>query len=465
MKTFLSSLLICITTAGSQAQVNVIWLNDTTLHNVSRAALDSRYKPLQTLFKAQPAQLTRYWQEEATRVNAFLSKRPDLPKTGVGVSISAYYEPDGRATWVLLDPFEKISDSLRRTVVRILTDFYTTTPFILGSSVAFSFKATYFIGQPAPPRRSVRTGPGTITTLEAARQTTRPDTVTTLFFNQLSLPSIPEEVYRFPNLVELDLSKNLIGELPARLTSGLPKLKRLSLLFNQLTNDSISFRRNKHLVALNIQGNKLTRIPAAIRRNRRLESLWIGNNKLESVKTKGLRRLNDLNLYNAGLAEFPKQIARLRRLKVLDLYYNNFTALPTQIGRMRQLEQLAVAYNKLNELPASVGGLRHLQTLFIHHNQLSQLPATMTRLTSLRVLDIGYNWFSVIPGVLPTLGSLEELDLSSNNLRELPASLTQLTHLKKLYLRQNPFLRSQTLIGTSAQLIDQLEANRTEVFH
>ncbi|MBC8154014.1 MAG: leucine-rich repeat domain-containing protein [Bacteroidetes bacterium] len=464
MKTLLSILLL-FTTVCSQAQVKVIWLNDTTSHAISRAALDKDYKSLQTLFKAQPALLGKYQREQAERVNTFLSKRSDLPKIGVGVTVSAYFEPDGTAKWVLLDPFGEPSDSLRRTVVRILTDFYAANPFILGSSVAFSVKTTYFIGQPALPKRSVRPGSGTLTTLEAARRTTRPDTVTVLFFNQLSLRAIPEEVYRFPNLEELDLSKNAIGYLPARLTADLPKLKRVSLLFNQLTDDSVSFSRNKHLVALNIQGNKLTRVPISARSNRRLESLWIGNNKLVSVKTNGLRRVNDLNLYNAGLSAFPRQITRLRRLKVLDLYYNSFTVLPRQLGRMRQLEQLALAHNKLNELPASLSGLRNLQTLFVHHNQLSQLPATMNRLTNLTVLDIGYNWFSVVPAVLPTMASLEELDMSNNNLQELPASLTQLTRLKKLYLRQNPLLRNQEQLGTAAKLIDQLEANRIEVFH
>lgn len=465
MKTIFSTLLLCVTVVCSQAQIKVIWLKDTTLNNISQAALNRDYKPLQTLFKTQPTQLSKYWREQAERVNTFLSKRPDLPKKGINVTINAYYEPDGKAQWVLLDPFGEASDSLRRVVVGILTDFYTNTPFVLGSSVAFSSRATYFVGQPGPPKRSVRTGPGTIISLEAARQTTRPDTVTKLFFNQLSLTAIPEEVYRFPNLEELDLSKNSIGHLPARLTADLPKLQRLSLLFNRLADDSVSFSRNKHLVALNIQGNQLTRVPTTTRKNRRLQSLWLGNNKLTSVKANGLRRLHDLNLYNAGLAEFPKQIARLRRLTVLDLYYNNFTTLPKQLGRLHRLEQLALAHNKLKELPASLSGLRSLQTLFVHHNQLSQLPATMTKLANLRVLDIGYNWFSVVPAALPALASLEELDLSNNNLQELPASLTQLTRLKKLYLRPNPFLSSQTQLGTSAQLIDKLEANRTEVFH
>ncbi len=465
MKTLLAPLLIWLTTVCSQAQVTVMLLKDTARYQVSRETLNRDYRPIQTLLASQPAVVAKYRIEQFDRLNTFILKQANLPKRGLNLFLNAYYEPNGKAKWVLVEPFEEMPDSTQQRVLQLLTDFYGSTPFSVGSTVPFSYKSAYFIGQPAPPKRSVRTGAGTIASVEAARHTTRPDTVTKLFFNQLSLTTIPEEVYRFPNLEELDLSKNSIKHLPARLTTDLPKLKRLSLLFNQLTDDSVSFSCNKHLVALNIQGNHLTQIPASTRKNRRLESLWIGNNKLASVHTKGLRRLNNLNLYNAGLVEFPKQIARLKRLKILDLYYNSFTTLPERIGRLRSLEQLAISHNKLKELPASLGRLRNLTTVFAHHNQLSQLPETLPRLPRLKTLDIGYNWFSVVPDALPALTSLEELDLSNNNLQELPASLTKLTHLKKLYLRQNPFLRSQALTGTSAQLIDQLEANRTEVFH
>lgn len=465
MKILLPILLICVAAVCSQAQVKVMLVSDTTRNGVSRDALDRQYKPLQSLLRTQPKAFIRYRTDQLQKVDSFVKSQPQLLKKGVNLFLNAYYEPDGKVTWVLLEFFEETPDSTKQMVVRLLTDFYQSSSFPAGVSVPFSYKSAYFFGPPAPPKRSVRNGPGAISTLEDAQKTIRPDTITKLYFNQLSLTAIPDVIYRFPNLEELDLSKNAISQLPARLTAEFPRLKRLSLLANKLTNDSITFSRNKHLTALNLQGNRITQIPATTRKNRRLGSLWIGNNNLASVQTKGLRRLNDLNLYNAGLTQFPEQVTKLRRLAVLDLYYNNFTALPTRIGRLRRLEQLAVSHNKLTTLPAALGRLRHLTTLFAHHNQLSQLPETLAKLPRLKVLDIGYNWFSVVPVGLASVASLEELDLSNNNLQELPASLTQLTHLKKLYLRQNPFLRSQALTPASAQLIDRLEANQTEVFH
>ena len=111
------------------------------------------------------------------------------------------------------------------------------------------------------------------------------------------------------------------------------------------------FASNKHLKALNIQGNELTLLPGTVRLNRRLESLWLGNNRLQTADFRGLRRLTDLNIYNAELTNCPTSVARLRRLKVLDLYYNNITELPARLSRLRKLEQLAISHNKLKHLP------------------------------------------------------------------------------------------------------------------
>ena len=123
-------------------------------------------------------------------------------------------------------------------------------------------------------------------------------------------------MYRFPNLIELDLSKNTIKTLPARLTTNLPKLERLSLLYNALTNDSLFFAANKHLKALNIQGNQLTILPVSIRKNRRIESLWAGNNGLKTVDFRGLRRLSSYSKVILYFVPTPAKISSkaVRRL-------------------------------------------------------------------------------------------------------------------------------------------------------
>ncbi len=499
MKTLFLPVLISLFARPGWAQVKVLMIRDTAQFNVSPTQLAQIYPPALDRVSARQGVASRQQGAFSGRSKVFLdsinarsqrfylyteANKRRLPLRGVAVQTDEFIRPDGSYAWVFCRFFPTISErkgtitigrptvelvltpTQQDSLLRIVADWYQQHPFPLPTTAGFRWDGFAQLGSIPQPRKA-RTGPGIISTLEAAQKTERPDTVTTLAFNQLDLLTVPDVVYRFPKLEELDLSKNGLHELPARVTE-IPTLKRLSLLQNSIPNDSVFITPNKHLLALNLQGNRLTRVPQSVRQNRRLESLWLGNNKLTELDVRTLRRLrrlDDLNLYNAGLTTLPKQIGRMKRLKVLDLYYNKFTELPRQVGRMKRLEQLAVAYNDLSQLPASLAKLRRLQVLFAHHNRISQLPTEFERLRNLRVLDLGYNWFTVPPAVLASLPALEELDLSNNNVQELPPSLGGLKGLKKLYLRSNPLTRTDAKAGPYAPVLNQLEANNTEVFY
>ena len=346
-----------------------------------------------------------------------------------------------------------------------MADWYAANPFPLKTKAGFWWQNYTQIGSPKP-KRTVHRGPGVINTLAGARQTDRPDTVNVLALNQLDLTRVPDVVYRFPNLEEIDLSRNQLTQLPARLTADLPRLRRLSVLYNAIPDDSVFFSKNRHLTALNLQGNRLTRVPASVGLNRGLESLWLGNNTLAQLNTKPLhrlRRLNDLNLYSAGLNRLPTSIKRLHHLTVLDLYYNKLTTLPKQLTKLRRLEQLALSHNDLSALPPTLARLRHLQQLYAHHN--SQLPAGFSRLRTLTVLNLGYNWITVVPPSLADLPALSELDLNNNNIQEFPAVLNSIKTLKRVYLGSNPLFGSEAMNSRYAPQIQQLQARQTEVFY
>lgn len=476
MKTAVVGWLMLLVTLPGWAQIKVVLLRDTTRLNLSPTALERKYPPALARVAGQQGVFARRGQTFFDTVNArykqfsqFIERnKRRLPVKGVAVETSEFINPDGTYEQVFCAfQNDTLTTEQETALILLMAEWYGQHPFPLKTKTGFYWRNYIQVGA-IRQKRTVRRGAGIISTVAAAETTNRPDTVTTLALNQLDLTTVPEVVYRFPNLHELDLSKNDLHELPARLTADLPALKRLSLLYNHIPDDSVFVTPNKHLIALNLQGNRLTRVPPAVRQNRRLESLWLGNNDLKHLDVKAirrLRRLNDLNLYNAGLTTLPKQIGRLKRLKVLDLYYNKFAQLPRQLGRMKRLEQLAIAYNDLKDLPLSVTKLRRLQILYVHHNRISQLPAELGRLRQLRVLDLGYNWFTVPPAVLASLPALEELDLSNNNVQELPPSLGGLRGLKKLYLRSNPMTRTDAKAGPYAPVIQQLEANQTEVFY
>ncbi len=323
MRTFrLALALVLLVNLTSRAQVTVVLHADSAklLHadsakqGISPAQLAANYMPMNKLMEGmtseQRSALNKVKAEFDRNRFASIEKQGPLPAYGFSYQVAEYVGANGKIDWVIIKPIGIIPDKLVREVMARLTVFYTETP--LPITVPRPFQTVFYTSYGRPMLsevRRVRTGDSTVSTLEAARATTRPDTVKYLHVNQLLLTSVPEVVYRFPNLEELDLSKNQLTHLPARLTAEMPSLRRLSVLFNLIGDDSVFVAKNTPLRALTLQGNKLTRIPASVANARQLESLWVGNNQLTELNVKPLRRLkrlNDLNLYNAGLTSLTQ---------------------------------------------------------------------------------------------------------------------------------------------------------------
>ncbi|QJD80753.1 leucine-rich repeat domain-containing protein [Spirosoma rhododendri] len=478
MKSILLCLLLLVLIDVGQAQDRIALLRDTIRLGVSPHDLRQRYPQAlaktekerpKAVFTGRPRQYFDTVNALSQRFYRFMDARKKrIPVQGIGVETQEFVNPDGTYDRVFCQfSSDTLTSEQEIALLSLIADWYAANPFPLKTKAGFWQQHYTQVGTPKP-KRTVHRGPGVINSLAAARQTTRPDTVKVVALNQLDLTRIPDEVYRFPNLEELDLSRNALTQLPARLTADLPRLRRLTVLHNAIPDDSVFFTKNTHLRALTLQGNLLTRIPASVRLNRRLESLWMGNNNLNEFNTKPLhrlRRLTDLNLYNAGLNTLPSSVKRLRHLTVLDLYYNKLTALPKQLGKLKRLEQLALSHNDLTELPSALARLRHLQQLYAHHNRISQLPATFSQLRTLRVLNLGYNWITVAPPILADLPALSELDLNNNNIQEFPTVLNSIKTLKRVYLGSNPLFGSEAMSSPYAPQIQQLQARQTEVFY
>lgn len=474
MKKHLFFVLFGLISVPGRAQDRIVLLRDTTRLGLSIAELEKKYPPAFARKVGEAGVFPRtgsaFLDTVLARSQQFFTyierKKKQLPVLGIAVETKEFIRPDGTYDRVFCEfSGKELSDEQEGKLLQCMAEWYGQHPFPIKTSTGFAWGGITSLGS-LPQKRTVRKGPGIISTLEGAQKTTRPDTVKMLAFNQLDLSSIPEIVYRFPKLEEIDLSKNNLHELPARLTASIPTLTKLSVLYNAIPNDSVFFTRNKHLRSLNLQGNRLTKIPASVRQNRRLESLWMGYNKLTELGNqsfRGLRRLNDLNLYSAGLTQLPKAASRMKRLKVLDLYYNKLTQLPPPISRMKRLEQLAVSHNDLSELPASLANLRHLRVLFAHHNRIGRLPDSFQKLQQLRTLDLSYNWFTIVPSLLSSLPALEELDLNNNNLQEFPDVLLAMKRLKRVHMGSNPLFGREAMISPYAPMIKQLEANKTQV--
>ena len=205
------------------------------------------------------------------------------------------------------------------------------------------------------------------------------------------------------------------------------------------------------------------------------QSMWL---KLQS--------LEELNLSDCGLQQFPISLSNLTALKKLDLSRNSeLKSLPEDIGsKLQNLEELNLrgcglqqfpislsnltALKKLNlsgnselkSLPEDIGSkLQNLEELDLWRCGLQQLPISLSNLTALKKLNLGGN--SELKSLPEDIGSklqnLEELDLWRCGLQQLPISLSNLTALKKLNLGGNSELKSLPEdIGSKLQNLEEL---------
>ena len=131
------------------------------------------------------------------------------------------------------------------------------------------------------------------TTLEEALEANK-DSVFSLKLKD-RLKEIPPEVFQFPNLQWLDLSKNRLKEISPKI-GLLKKLKKLIL-----------------------EKNKIESLPAEIGELEDLRELIINRNELETL---------------------PDEIGNLKKLRYIDMWSNNITGLPQTMEGMFALQEV-----------------------------------------------------------------------------------------------------------------------------
>lgn len=109
------------------------------------------------------------------------------------------------------------------------------------------------------------------------------------------LRTVPPEVFQFPNLQWLDLSKNRLREIPPEI-GLLKKLKKLIL-----------------------EKNKIEALPPEIGQLEDLRELIINRNELETL---------------------PDEIGNLEKLRYIDMWSNNITGLPPTMDKMYALQEV-----------------------------------------------------------------------------------------------------------------------------
>ncbi|XP_032221201.2 leucine-rich repeat-containing protein 40 isoform X1 [Nematostella vectensis] len=175
----------------------------------------------------------------------------------------------------------------------------------------------------------------------------------TLNYSGKKSASIPVEVLEAAVTSEVktvDFSKNMLTDLPERITALSSSVSDLNLGFN-----------------------KITSLPSGICSFTQLEFLDLRNNQLSSL---------------------PDGFASLRSLREIIISYNRFSCLPPVLYSMISLRTLLACDNQIAVI--DVDGLLRmsvLETLDLQNNNISQVPPELGNVRGLKALQLGGNPF------------------------------------------------------------------------
>ena len=275
------------------------------------------------------------------------------------------------------------------------------------------------------------------------------DGITQLFLVYESIRALQVDDFSgLAALETLDLSGNLLTELPPTIFDGLRALYSLDLSNNSLTElPPAIFDGLRALSTLRLHDNRLTALPAgAFSSLTDLGFLSLNNNLLTELPPAifdGLGALNILRLHGNRLTALPAGVfTGLAALSVLYLNSNSLAALPSGIfDRLAELEVLYLNNNNLTALLLGIfTGLSDLKTLKLSDNSLTELPAGLfSDLTELDYLSLSNNLLTELPaGLFSGLRVLTVLRLEGNSLYVLLAgAFAGLARLGILYLNDN----------------------------
>ena len=282
------------------------------------------------------------------------------------------------------------------------------------------------------------------------------------------LKTMPDEIFRLTNLTVLNFSHNKLEGI-GNLLGNLEMLRHLDLSHNVLWNlPWPGIMKLTDLEKLELQGNPVTLLPASIADLTNLTHIDLADSELKMLPADvvDMTSLVFFNLENVDLQgpstlvvadglefimNFLRLIRQCRVTSQLDLVkymceggrkmgmepYNLGTALtsltlveselefvPQAVLDLTNLTYLNLSHNKMQHFPDSCGvNLEHLETLLIRQNMLKALPAGIGGMTALQTLEVPSNALETLPPAIGLCTSLTCLDLKDNLISFLPKEI------------------------------------------
>ena len=175
-----------------------------------------------------------------------------------------------------------------------------------------------------------------------------------LHLHNNQLTALPEHIGFLTGLTELTLHSNQLASLPQNLSS-LQGLWQLNLHDNLLISLPECVAK-MNLKELDVSRNMLRELPPFLSKLCPLEVLQLNGNKLKTLPDSIalFRNLQCLELQDNKLRSLPENLVQLNKLRKLNLASNALESLPSTLGQMTRLEFLDLNGNYLSALPASV---------------------------------------------------------------------------------------------------------------
>ncbi|XP_005105166.1 leucine-rich repeat-containing protein 40 [Aplysia californica] len=193
-----------------------------------------------------------------------------------------------------------------------------------------------------------------------------------LDYSNKKIKSLPDDVVEAAleaGVKVINLSKNLLEEVPSQLSVLSPNLTELNLSSNKIAKLGPSVAQFSRLLLLDLRTNQLS--------------------------------------------DLPMELSRLSSLRELALSYNRFKSIPESVYSLKSLEILFINDNQVNSLDVSkLSTLSCLATLDLQNNDLTQVPPELGNCTGLKSLSLSGNALRMPrPAVLAkgTLAVLEYL--------------------------------------------------------
>ena len=246
-----------------------------------------------------------------------------------------------------------------------------------------------------------------------------------LILNDNHLNSFPKSFTRLEQLECLNLSSNRFQSID--MMKNFPKLRTLAIDANPLTRFPVLLHTCENLQeisAANIQLEKLREITCEyFQLFPRLKKLNLSYNQLTnrffSTLSRSFNVLEEFSLDHNQLNDLFSLISLTPSLSLIDLSFNLFTHLPQDLHS--QLKILRLAHNHLQMDVNDCLQLKSLQELDLEHNDIEDLPYQFLQCTHLQLLNLSSNPLKQFPEILLQLRSLNQLLLHGNEFSQLPS--------------------------------------------